>query len=63
MEYSIKNNKNTAENTTAAEALIRDTDMNSEMVKYASQNILEQAGQSMLAQANVSRDYILSILQ
>ncbi|MBQ9504174.1 MAG: hypothetical protein IJU93_04110 [Lachnospiraceae bacterium] len=63
LEHSILNNKNTAENTTAAESRIRDTDMASEMVRFSNYNVLQQAGQSMLTQANQSRDYILSLLQ
>lgn len=62
LEHSILNNKNTAENTTAAESRIRDTDMADEMVKFSNYNILQQAGQAMLTQANQSRDYILSLL-
>jgi len=63
LEHSIKNNENTAENTTAAESRIRDTDMAKEMSKFSNMNILEQAGQSMLTQSNHSRDYIMSLLQ
>ena len=63
LEHSINNNENAAENTTASESLIRDTDMNSEMVKFTTHSILEQSGQSMLAQANMSREYILSLLK
>lgn len=63
LEHTIKNLDNVVENTTAAESLIRDTDMATEMVKYANLNILSQAGQSMLAQANQSKQGILSLLQ
>lgn len=54
---------NTAENTTAAESRIRDTDMAKEMVGFSKNNILAQVGQSMLAQANQSTQGILSLLQ
>ncbi|MCQ2081483.1 MAG: flagellin, partial [Lachnospiraceae bacterium] len=47
---------------TAAESAIRDTDMATEMVKFANNNILAQAGQSMLAQANQSNQGVLSLL-
>ncbi|MDD7223796.1 MAG: flagellin, partial [Lachnospiraceae bacterium] len=50
------------ENTTAAESQIRDTDMASTMVEYTKNNILQQAGQSMLAQANQSTQGVLSLL-
>ncbi|MBQ9606862.1 MAG: hypothetical protein IJV16_06775 [Lachnospiraceae bacterium] len=63
LEHAALINDNTAENTTAAESLIRDTDMASEMVKYSKSNILSQAGQSMLAQANQSNRGILSFLE
>lgn len=62
LEHTIKNLDNIVENTTAAESQIRDTDMASEMVKYSNANILSQAGQSMLAQANQSNQGVLSIL-
>ena len=54
---------NTAENTQAAESRIRDTDMSEEMVKMTKHNILAQVGQSMLAQANQSNQYVLGLLQ
>ena len=63
LEHTIKNLDNVVENTTAAEASIRDTDMAEEMVKYSNQNILQQAGQSMLAQANQANQGVLSLLQ
>jgi flagellin len=63
LEHTIKNLDNIAENTTAAESQIRDTDMAEEMVKYSNNNILAQAGQSMLAQANQSNQGGLSLLQ
>ncbi|MEZ3444722.1 MAG: hypothetical protein K1W30_06245 [Lachnospiraceae bacterium] len=53
---------NTAENTQAAESQLRDTDMTDEMVRYANASILSQAGQSMLAQANQSRQGILNLV-
>ncbi len=62
LEHTIKNLDNVVENTTAAESSIRDTDMASEMVKYSNNNILAQAGQSMLAQANQSTQGVLSLL-
>ena len=62
LEHTIKNLDNIVENTTAAESQIRDTDMATEMVKYSNANILSQAGQSMLAQANQSNQGVLSIL-
>jgi flagellin len=62
LEHTIKNLDNVNENTTAAESQIRDTDMASEMVKFSNNNILAQAGQSMLAQANQSNQGVLSIL-
>jgi flagellin len=62
LEHTIKNLDNVNENTTSAESLIRDTDMASEMVNYSKNNILAQAGQSMLAQANQSTQGVLSLL-
>ncbi len=62
LEHTINNLDNVVENTTAAESQIRDTDMATEMVKYSNSNILAQAGQSMLAQANQSNQGVLSIL-
>jgi flagellin len=62
LEHTIKNLDNVVENTTAAESQIRDTDMASEMVKYSNNNILSQAGQSMLAQANQTNQGVLSLL-
>ena len=63
LEYTIDNLDNVVENTTAAESRIRDTDMAEEMVNYSKNNILAQAGQSMLAQANQSTQGVLSLLQ
>ncbi|MFG6323905.1 MAG: flagellar hook protein [Lachnospiraceae bacterium] len=62
LEHTIKNLDNVVENTTSAESAIRDTDMATEMVKYSNANILSQAGQSMLAQANQSNQGVLSLL-
>jgi len=63
LEHSIANLDNVVENTNAAESRIRDTDMAEEMVTYSKNNILAQAGQSMLAQANQATQGVLSILQ
>ena len=62
-EHTINNLDNVVENTTSAESRIRDTDMAEEMVNYSKNNILAQAGQSMLAQANQSNQGVLSLLQ
>ena len=62
LEHTINNLDTTSENTSAAESRIRDTDMASEMVEYSKNNILAQAGQSMLAQANQSTQGVLSLL-
>ena len=62
LEHTINNLDNVVENTTAAESQIRDTDMASEMVKYSNSQILSQAGQSMLAQANQANQGVLSLL-
>ena len=62
LEHTINNLNNVVENTTSAESAIRDTDMATEMVKYANNNILAQAGQAMLAQANQSNQGVLSLL-
>jgi len=62
LEHTIKNLDNITENTQAAESQIRDTDMATEMVKYSNNNILSQAGQSMLAQSNQSNQGVLSLL-
>ncbi len=63
LEYSIRNSDNTAENLQSAESRIRDIDMAEEMTKYAKDNILQQAAQSMLAQANQATQGVLSLLQ
>ncbi|MCR4834461.1 MAG: flagellin [Butyrivibrio sp.] len=62
LEHTIKNLDNVVENTQSAESAIRDTDMATEMVKYSNNNILAQAGQSMLAQANQTNQGVLSLL-
>ena len=63
LEHTVSNLDNVSENTSSAESRIRDTDMASEMVTYSKNNILAQAGQSMLAQANQSTQRVLSLLQ
>ncbi len=63
LEHTIANLDNVSENTQSAESRIRDTDMADEMVNYSKNNILAQAGQSMLAQANQSSQGVLSLLQ
>ena len=62
LEHTIANLDNVVENTTAAESRIRDTDMAQEMVEFSKNNILAQAGQAMLAQANMSTQGVLSLL-
>ncbi|MDD7334359.1 MAG: flagellin [Lachnospiraceae bacterium] len=62
LEHTIANLDNVVENTTSAESQIRDTDMAETMVEYSKNNILAQAGQSMLAQANQSNQGVLSLL-
>ena len=62
LEHTINNLDNIVENTTSAEAEIRDTDIATEMVKYANNNILQQAGTSMLSQANQNNQLALSLL-
>jgi len=63
LEHTINNLDNVVENTTSAESAIRDTDMATEMVSYSNKNILAQAGQAMLAQANQSNQGVLSLLR
>ena len=63
LEYTINNLENYSENLTSAESQIRDTDMASEMVTFSKNQILQQAAQSMLAQANQSNQGVLSLLQ
>ncbi len=62
LEYAYKIDQNTAENSQAGESRIRDTDMAKEMVNYSKHNIIEQAGQNMLAQANQSTQGVMSLL-
>ena len=63
LEHTIASVDTTAENLTASESRIRDTDMAKEMVAYSKNNILQQAAQSMLASANQSTAGVLSLLQ
>lgn len=63
LEHTVANLDTVSENTSAAESRIRDTDMATQMVEYSKNNILAQAGQSMLAQANQSTQGVLSLLQ
>jgi flagellin len=62
LEHTVNNLNNVVENTSSAESQIRDTDMATEMVKYSNNNILAQAGTSMLAQANQANQNVLSLL-
>jgi len=62
LEHTVKNLDNVVENTQAAESQIRDTDMANEMVKYSNNQILQQAGQAMLAQSNQANQGVLSLL-
>ncbi len=63
LDHIIKNLDNVVENTTAAESRIRDTDMASEMQYYSNSQIIAQAGQTLLAQANQSKQGVLNLLQ
>lgn len=63
LEHAYNINKNVEENTQASEAVIRDTDIAERMVEYSNNNILQQAGASMLAQANQQPNYVLQLLQ
>ncbi|MDD6155457.1 MAG: flagellin [Lachnospiraceae bacterium] len=63
LEHTHNNDTNTAENVQASESRIRDTDMPEEMMQLSVQNILAQAGQSMLGQAMHDKDYIMNLLQ
>lgn len=63
LEHTIANLDNIVENTTSAEASIRDTDMATQMVEYSNNQILAQAGQAMLAQSNQATSGVLSLLQ
>ena len=62
LEHTISNLDNTAENLQSAESGIRDVDMAAEMVQFSKNNILQQAAQSMLAQANQANQGVLSLL-
>ncbi len=62
LEHTVANEENIVENTTAAESRIRDTDMAQEMVRLANLNVLEQAGYSMMAQANQSNQGVIGLL-
>ena len=63
LEHTIKNVDNTSENLQAAESRIRDVDMAKEMMNYSKNNILNQAAQSMLAQANQQPQNVLNLLR
>lgn len=63
LEYTQSNLTTASENVTAAESTIRDADMAKEMTEYTKNNVLMQAAQSMLAQANQSSSNVLSLLQ
>ncbi|MBQ6415917.1 MAG: flagellin, partial [Butyrivibrio sp.] len=63
LEHAIKNLDNVVENTQDSESEIRDTDMAAEMVKNSNNNILKQAGEAMLAQANQSKEGVMALLQ
>ena len=63
LEHTIQNLENVVENTTASESQIRDSDMAKLMMEYSNNQILLQAGQVMLAQANRSRESVLGLLQ
>lgn len=63
LEHTVKNLDNVVENTQAAESLLRDADMAKEMVKFSNMNIIAQAGQAMLAQANQMNQGVLSLIQ
>ena len=63
LEHTVDNENNIVENTTAAESRLRDADIAEEMVGFSNANILEQAGASMVAQANQQPNYILQLLR
>ena len=63
LEYTVKNDDNTAENLQSAESRIRDVDMADEMTRFSKESILQQAATSMLAQANQANQSVLSLLQ
>lgn len=63
LEHTYRNNQNAVENTQASESKIRDTDMAIEMVRYANNKVLKSAGEAILAQANMSAEQVLRLLQ
>lgn len=63
LEHTMQNSSNTSENLQSAESRIRDLDMAVEMVKFSKHNILEQASQAMLSQANQSPQGVLNLLK
>jgi len=63
LDHTVNNLTTASENTTAANSRIRDTDMAKEMMAYTSKNVIAQAAQSMLAQANSQPQNVLSLLQ
>lgn len=63
LEHTIRNLDNVVENTTSSESAIRDTDMAKSMVEFSKLQILQQVGQSVLAQANQNNSTVLSLLQ
>ena len=63
LEHTIANLNNVVENTTSSESILRDTEMASAMVSYANRNILLQAGQTILSQANQSKQSVLRLLE
>jgi flagellin len=63
LEHTIDNENNVVENLTAAESRIRDVDMAEEMVSYSAANIIAQVGETMIAQANASKQGVLALLQ
>jgi flagellin len=63
LAHTVAVNKNTAENTTAAESRIRDTEMAQELVRNTLQNLLRQTGQTMLSQANQRQNDVLALLR
>ena len=63
LEHTTANLDNTAENLTSAESRVRDVDMAKEMMTFSSKNILQQAAQSMIAQANKQPQNVLSLLR
>ena len=63
LEYTISNLDNTAENLTSAESTLRDVDMAKEMMEYSKNNILNQAAQAMISQANQQPQNVLQLLR